>query len=85
MGFLRTNDSHVIETGEFKFGFGVLLKVVRVDCLQAENIISKKCKIEFLVVLGHLRWGPGATEVLQGLFLALGSMTYNHLPNRFFI
>ena len=53
MGFLRTNDSQVIETGEFQFRFGVLLKTVRVDCLQAENKISKKCKIEFLVVLGH--------------------------------
>ena len=42
MGFLRTNDSQVIETGEFQFGFGVLLKTMRVDCLQAENKISKK-------------------------------------------
>ena len=42
MGFLHTNDSQVIETGEFQFGFGVLLKTVRVDCLQAENKISKK-------------------------------------------
>ena len=47
IGFLRTNDSQLIETGEFQFGFGVLLKTVRVDCLQAENKISKKkCKIE---------------------------------------
>ena len=36
----------MIETGEFQFGFGVFLKIVRVDCLQAENKISKKCKIE---------------------------------------
>ena len=82
IGFLRTNDSKVIETGEFQFRFGVLLKTVRVDCLQAENKISKKCKIEFLVVLGHWGWGPGATEVLQGIFLALGRMTYSHLPNQ---
>ena len=46
MGFLHTNDSQLIETGEFQFGFGVLLKTVRVDCLQAENKISKKFKIE---------------------------------------
>ena len=46
MGFLRTNDSQLIETGEFQFGFGVLLKTVRVDCLQAENKLSKKCKIK---------------------------------------
>ena len=44
MGFLRTNDSQLIETSEFQFGFGVLLKTVRVDCLQAENKLSKKCK-----------------------------------------
>ena len=42
MGFLRTNDSQLIETSEFQFGFGVLLKTVRVDYLQAENKISKK-------------------------------------------
>ena len=85
MCFLNTNDSQVIETGEFQFRFGVWLKTVRVDCLQAENKISKKCKIESHVVLGHWGWGPGATEVLQGLFLVLGRMTYSHLPNRFFI
>ena len=85
MGFLRTNDSQVIETAEFQFGFGVLLKTVRVDCLHAKNKISKKCKIEFLIMLGHWDWGLGETEVLQGLFLALGRMTYSHLPNRFFI
>ena len=45
MGFLRTNDSQLIESGEFQFGFAVLLKTVRVDCLQAENKISKICKI----------------------------------------
>ena len=46
MGFLRTNDSQLIETGEIQFGFRVLLKTVRVDCLLAENKISKKYKIE---------------------------------------
>ena len=34
MGFLRTNDSQFIETGEFQFGFGVLLKTVGVDGLK---------------------------------------------------
>ena len=60
---------------------------MRVGDLQIENIISKekKCKIEFLAVLGHWGWGPGATEVLQGHFLALGRITYSHIPNRFFI
>ena len=54
--------------------------------VQIKNKISKeKCKIEFLAVLGHWGWGSGATEVLQGVFLALGRMTYSHLPNRFFI
>ena len=33
-----------IKTGEFQFGFGVLLKTVRVDCLQAENKIKKTKK-----------------------------------------
>ena len=54
--------------------------------LQIKNKISKrKCKIEFLAVSGHWGWGSGATDVLQGLFLVLGRMTYSHLPNRFFI
>ena len=34
MGFLRTNDSQLIETGEFQFGFGVLLKIVGVGGLK---------------------------------------------------
>ena len=40
MGFLRINDSQVIETGEFQFGFGVLLKTVRVDGLKTENKVK---------------------------------------------
>ena len=59
MGFLHTNDSQLIETGEFQFGFRVLLKTVRVDCLQAKNKISKKCKIE-----GSLkRWVTGVKSL----------------------
>ena len=46
MGFLRTNDSQLIETGEFHFQFFGVVKTVRVDYLQAENKIIKKCKIE---------------------------------------
>ena len=54
--------------------------------MQIKNKISKEnFKIEFLAVLGHWGWSPGATEVLQGLFLVLRRMTYSHLPNRFFI
>ena len=34
MSFLRTNDSQFIETGEFQFGFGMLLKTVGVGGLK---------------------------------------------------
>ena len=34
MGFLRTNDSQLIETGEFQFGFGMLLKTMGVGGLK---------------------------------------------------
>ena len=86
MGFLRTNDSQLIETGELQFGFGMLLKTVGVGGLKLKKKNKlRNCKIEFLVVLGHWGWGPGATEVLQGLFLTLGRMAYSHLPNRFLI
>ena len=44
MGFLHTNDSQLIETGEFQFGFGVLLKTVRVGWLQADNKMKKNKK-----------------------------------------
>ena len=44
MGFLSTNDSQVIETHEFQFGFGVLLKTVKVDGLQVENKMKKNKK-----------------------------------------
>ena len=76
-----------VQNGEFHFGFKEFIKIVRVGDLQIENTISKQknCKIEFLVVLSHWGWGPGATEVLHGYFLALGRMTYSHIPNQFFI
>ena len=70
----------------FQFGFGVLMKIVRVGCLQAGNKIrKKKCKIEPLEVLGYWGWIPRATEGSQGLFLALGRMKYSHFPNWIFI
>ena len=66
----------------FHLDFMAVVKNRGVGWLQAENKISKEiCKIEFLAVLGHWGWGPGSTEVLQGPFLALGRMTYSHLPN----
>ena len=34
MGFLHTIDSQLIETGEFQFGFGMLLKTVGVGGLK---------------------------------------------------
>ena len=44
-----------------------------------------KCKIELLELLGY--WGkiPRVTEGSWVNFLALGRMTYSHLPNRIFI
>ena len=74
------------QNGEFNLNFKAVVKNRGVGWLQIKNKISKEnCKIEFLVVLGHWGWGPGATKVLQGPFLALERMTYSHLPNRFFI
>ena len=34
MSFLRTNDSQLIETGEFQFRFGMLIKIVGVGGLK---------------------------------------------------
>ena len=73
------------QNGEFNLDLGVLVKTGELAICRLKMKQVKNCKIEFLVVLGHWGWGPGATEVLQGLFLALGRMTYSHLPNRFFI
>ena len=54
--------------------------------VEIENEISKKkIEIELLEVLGHWGWIPMATKGFQGLFLALGRMTYSHFPNWTFI
>ena len=74
-----------LKTGEFNLDFGVLVKTMRIGGLQDKNKIRKKCKIEPLKVLGHWRWIPRETEGFQGPFLALGRITYSHLPNRIFI
>ena len=42
-------------------------------------------KRNFLEVSGYWFWVLEATEGFQGLYLALGRMTYSHLPNRIFI
>ena len=74
-----------LKTGEFNLDFGVLVKTVGIGGLQAENKIRKKCIIEPLGVLSHWGWIPKATKGFQGPFLALGRMTYSHLPNQIFI
>ena len=63
----------------------MLLKTVRVDCLQVENKIKKnKKKNSFkhqaigVEVLGQMRGS-------RVLFLTLGRMTYSNFPNRIFI
>ena len=59
------------QNGEFNLDFKAVVK--NRGWLQIKNKISKEnYKIEFLVVFGHWGWGPRATEVLQGPFLALG-------------
>ena len=84
MGFPRTNDLSEIKTGELNLDFGVWLKKGgMVGCKLKMNKI--KCKIELLEVLGYWGWIPRANEGSQGLFLALGRMTYSHFPNRIFI
>ena len=42
MGFLRRNDLQLAQNGEFVLDFGVLLKIVTIGGLQAENKIRKK-------------------------------------------
>ena len=84
MSFLRTNYLSEIKTGELNLDFGVWLKTGgMVGCKLKINKI--KCKIELLEVLGCWGWNPMATEGSQGLFLALGRMTYSHFPSRIFI
>ena len=65
---------------DFRFG-----KNSEVLGFKTKNKNKLKCKIESLEVLGHWGWIPRATEGFQGPFLALGRMTYSHLPNRVFI
>ena len=84
MGFLRRNDLSEIKTGELNLDFGVWLKTMGV--VGCELKINKiRCKIELLELLGYWGWIPRVTEGSQDLFLALGRMTYSHLPNRIFI
>ena len=42
MGFLRTNDSQLIETNEFQFGLGMLLKTMGVGGLKLKKKQVKK-------------------------------------------
>ena len=84
MGFLRTNDLSEIKTGELNLDFGVWLKTRgMVVCKLKMNKI--KCKIELLKVSGH--WFRVLRQLTcpRVFFLALGSMTYSHFPNRIFI
>ena len=84
MSFLHTNDLSEIKTGELNLDFGVWLKTGgMVGCKLKINKI--KCKIELLELLGYWGWIPKVTEGSHNLFLALGRMTYSHLPNRIFI
>ena len=84
MGFLRTNNLSEIKTGELNLDFGVWLKTGgMVGCKLKINKI--KYKIELLELLGYWGWIPRVTEGSRVNFLALGRMTYSHLPNRIFI
>ena len=81
-----------MKTGEFGLDFkvvdknrGVLVKTMRVSCVQIEIKMKKNkkknslnCQATGCEFYKSLR-GP------QGHFLALGRMTYSHLPNRIFI
>ena len=84
MGFLRTNDISEVKNGEFGLDFKVVIKTGGlVVCKLKINKI--KCKIELLEVLGH--WFRVLRQLTcpRVFFLALGSMTYSHFPNRIFI
>ena len=84
MSFLHTNDLSEIKTGELNLDFKVVIKTVG-WWLANRNLNKIKCKIELLELLGYWGWIPRVTEGSQDLFLALGRMTYSHLPNRIFI
>ena len=76
----------MIQNGEFQFGFLGFVKTVGFNGWKLKKQSElKNCKIELLEVLGHRGWIHRATEGFQGLFLALGRMTYSHLPNQIFI
>ena len=84
MGFLRTNDLSEVKNGEFGLDFKVWVKTGGVvGCKLERNKI--KCKIELIEVLGH--WFRVLRQLTcpRVFFLALGSMTYSHFPNRIFI
>ena len=84
MVFLRTNDLSEVKNGELNLDFKVMIKTVG-WWLENLNLNKIKCKIELLELLGYWGWIPRVTEGSQDLFLALGRMTYSHLPNRIFI
>ena len=84
MSFLCTNDLSEIKTGELNLDFWVWIKTGGVVGCKLE-INKIKCKIELLELLGYRGGIPKVTEGSKDLFLALGRMTYSHLPNRIFI
>ena len=84
MSFLRTNDISEVKNGEFGLDFKVVIKTGElVVCKLKINKI--KCKIELLEVLGHWFRVLRQLTCRRVFFLALGSMTYIHFPNRIFI
>ena len=84
MGFHPRNDLSEVKNGELNLDFKVVIKTVG-WWLTNRNLNKIKCKIELLELLGYWGWIPRVTEGSQDLFLALGRMTYSHLPNRIFI
>ena len=81
MGFLRTNDLSEVKNGEFRLDFKVVIKTGGLVVCK----LKIKYKIELLEVLGH--WFKVLRQLTcpRVFFLALGSMTYSHFPNRMFI
>ena len=81
MGFLRTNDLSEVKNGEFHLDFKVVIKTGGLVVCK----LKIKYKIELLEVLGH--WFRVLRQLTcpRVFFLALGSMTYSHFPNRMFI
>ena len=82
------SESRLIENGISTMDLGFLVKNSEVDGLKTENKLKKNKKNnkrDLLEVSVHWAYDPRATEGFQGHFLALGRMTYSHLPNRIFI